>query len=387
MGNLKNSGWVCVAIFTASLWAGLADGQETAASQTRLGNKGFGIQVSKPSPPEEVKKPDPNEAKAEDLRKSVGEGHAAAMIDLASMLEQGVLSSGVDLSGAYDLYEKAAARGDAVGLEKVCIAYLFGQGRPLNTEKAMNYCYSLPKTNAVALFSVGYDYDKGLTGPKDEKMALAFYADAAKKGSGDAMNMIGLKAELVDPRGARRWLSQSVVAGSTVGMDNLAALLESGKAGQADSEEIYWLYVNAARGGNAHSLKWAANLPPDANPLPVVTGWDTKGNTVLTKVVTDGFGSHPLVFNLEILSNTLTTYFPRKAAEYHTDGEAKIYCYIDSAFHFDTCLCASEYPLGYGFGPVLMALFNGDFDVKPEDMEGHPTARTIAALTIRWKIN
>ncbi len=327
-------------------------------------------------------------AEIQKIERNAREGDLAAIFDLASLYEQGAVGDGkVNFDDAFKLYEKAAGRADLRSRERLCLAYLTGEGRPADIAKAMGYCNKLPDDDAVALFSAGYDYDHGISGPKDEKTAVAFYAQAVKKGSGDAMGAVGAKALAAgNPAGARKWFRQGVVNGSGDAMAHLAALLDSGQGGAADPDEARWLYANAGRRGNSVANAWLDSHGDD-KALPHVNL--TTANTSLISEVTKNADGTTIdkPFNVWALGKDLTKYFPARAMADQVTGTVIVQCYIDGNHQLDVCLSKFEYPVGYDYGPIILALFNGQLKAADTDTQGAPTAHATATFVFRWLLN
>ncbi len=369
----------CVAFLGLALLSAAAG---ASAQATVWPYDGTGSQTDKPSdnPP-----PD-NSASIAKLRKAADGGDNEARVNLGSVLEQAYPVGTPDLAGALALYEKAADEYNRYGRERMCVAYLLGEGRPVNLAKAMSYCSKLPDTDPVGLFSAGYEYDHGIGGPKDVDTAIAFYSQAIKAGSGEAMDAIGEKAmDASNPSGARRWFRQAVVAGSADGMAHLAALLESGQGGAVDADEAGWLYVNAARRGNADAARWVA-AHPDWRPLQRVQVADGK-TSLISQTITDDKGTRTIPFDIAALAKAMADYYPPNAAAMRLDASVSIHCYIDGGNRIDVCLPENEYPVGYGFGPLVLALYNGDLSVPATNTSGETTANKVAVFTYHWTVD
>ncbi len=321
-------------------------------------------------------------------RRLAAKGNAAAMANAASLLEQGNETDAPDLDKAYDFYERAADLNDPLGREKACLAYLLGEGRPVNPAKAMGYCNKLDDKDAAGLFSAGFDYDHGLSGPRDEKTALTFYAQAIKQGSGEAMDAIGQKALAAgNLTGARLWFRQATVAGSADGMAHLAAMTVMGQGGDPDAAEAYWLYVNAARRGNADAIRWVAALPPTVQPLDRVVLVRAK-QSLMTETVVDKAGvSHVQPFDVLKVFGNVTDYLPPEVMQQRISGRVQIHCYIDGKNQVDACITEQEFPVGHGYGPIMATLFNGRIAVADRDVDGHPTAHGVMVLSFAWNMN
>ncbi len=321
------------------------------------------------------------------LRKSAASGDADNMAALGAILEYGYGTTGLDRAGAFDLYEKAADKGSGIGRQKMCVAYLLGEGRPVNISKGMGYCNLLSTKDPAALFGGGYDYANGISGPKDEGLAMAAYIQAGKLGNGEAMDAIGRKVvELGKPDVARKWYRQGTILGAADAMDHLAAMFDSGEGGDVDKAGAYWLYVNAARRGNPHAAAWVAALPESTKPLERVNLYNAE-KAMIMETVTDTHGTHNRPFNLSTLGSSLSRYYPGAAIAGRIDGTVMLHCYIDGNHRMDICLVQNEYPVGYAFGPIMMVVFDKPLTVVDQDTDGRPTAHTVMPIIFNWSVN
>ncbi len=321
------------------------------------------------------------------LRKSAAHGDNEALVNLASALEQGYPPETPDIAAALQLYEKAADQNDRYGRERMCVAYLLGEGRPADMAKAMGYCNKLPDTDPAGLFSAAFDYDHGISGPKDTDGAMAFYTQAIKAGSGEAMDAIGEKALAAsNPSGARKWFRQAAAAGSADGMVHLAALLETGQGGDIDPDEAYWLYANADRRGNATATAWLAAQPAPHSPLDRVDITDGK-TSLISQTISDAQGTRTVPFDIYALGQAMANYYPPNAVAANMEASVEMHCYIDGGNKIDLCLLEREYPVGYGFGALVLALYNGNLSVPAVNAKGEPTARKVVAFNYHWSLS
>ncbi|MBW8880963.1 MAG: sel1 repeat family protein [Asticcacaulis sp.] len=328
-----------------------------------------------------------NDAMIADFRKHLGPGNAANLYNLGSLLQQGAGSGGVDLKQAYDLYEQAADAGEDRAQAMMCIAYLLGENRPYDLAKSMRYCNKLPDGHAVKTFAGAYDFDHALTGPADSDVALTNYIEAAKGGVPEAFDAIGsLMLKRPDKIAiARQWFRKAAMLGSADGMDHLAGMMTAGQGGPADDKEAAWLYVNAARRGNVHAQQWLAAQPQPPAPLPRVVLLMGK-NTMITETVNDDKGGYTHPFDpTKVTANG--DLFPMLALNNAISGSATIQCYIAADHHFDLCMIQHEYPIGYNFGPVLLAIYNRSLTAATEDNAGRSTANSVFLATFNWKLN
>ncbi len=333
-----------------------------------------------PTPPEAIA-----QAKAlrADLTRQADHGLVDSMIDLATLYEQGDASAEPDRAAALDLYEKAADKGDQIGREKMCVAYLLGEGRPRDPAKGMAFCGKLASNNAVLMFAGAYDYQMGLSGPKDEDTARSLYALATKGGSGEAADAMGqnLLAQ-GKPDLARPWFRRGVYLGSPDAMDHLAQMVAAGQGGPADADEAGWLYENAARRGNVH-----AQGQPKSAPLLTICMSDNGTEMAMTHTYSDKAGPHTESMGYKRLVSLLTQSFSSWVNEVTVEGSATIICHVAADHTLDACILEREYPQRAGYGQTLEAIFNGHISVADQDALGRPTAHRRLALAVNWKVS
>ncbi len=317
----------------------------------------------------------------QNVTKLAEKGNLNAIADLGALLEQGDVDGDIDRAAAFDLYERAADRGHKAARQKMCVAYLLGEGRPVNVAKGMPHCNALGAKDPAGLFGGGFDFEHGISGPADPDLAAAVYLEAGKLGSGEAMDALGRRAlELNLPDAARKWFRHAVFLGSVDAMDHLAAMAEAGQGGPADPQEAYWLYVNAARHGNAHAATWLAGQPVLPEPLDRVSPL-AHGKTLISEVVTDKEGTRSVPFDLWHSGSSLANYYPSPGV----NGSATIHCYINAAHEVDVCIRQREYPLGFGFGWLISALFDGKLVAADQDGNGRSTANTVFTVSLNWE--
>jgi glutathione S-transferase len=262
-------------------------------------------------------------------------------------------------------------------------AYLLGEGRPRDPVKGMAVCAELPHNNAVFMFAGAYDYQNGLSGPKDEDTARNLYALATKAGSGEAADAMGQyllaegKADM-----ARQWFRRGVYLGSPDAMDHLAQMVEAGQGGPADADEAGWLYEHAALRGNVH----AQGQPKSAHLLSACMA-DNGTEMAITHTYSDKSGPHTETVTLDRLISLLTRSFSTWVNEATIEGSATITCHIAADHTLDACILEREFPQRAGYGQTLEAVFNGHISVADQDALSRPTAHRRLALAVNWKVS
>ncbi len=327
-------------------------------------------------------------ADAEALRRDAakrasGNAPASDLLDYAAVLDQGDDFHAPEPAHALDYYEKAADLGDMIGRRRMAVAYILGEGRPIDLKKGFDYAVKLGGEDPAGLFSGGVDYERGITGPKDMDMAVAAYSAAAKAGSGEAADALGrMTLAQGKPEEARNWFRQGVYLGSADAMDHMAAMAEAGQGGAADKAESYWLYVNAARRNNTHAKAWVAALPPSAAPLPRATLFRNGKQMGLSR--TYGQPQHTESMDVTALARSFKGIRPTEAMVQRIDVTATVHCYVNADHKVDVCLVEQEFPLGYGLGQMLVQIYNGHITAADVDAAGRPTANTVFAVTLDW---
>lgn len=313
-------------------------------------------------------------------------GTADDVTEWAARLEQGDYYHAPDRVAALDLYEKAADRGNKVAQQKICIAYLLGEGRPVNVDKGLDYGAALGKRDPVGIFSAGFDYETGASGPKDMDRARAAYIEAGKHGSGDAMDALG-RLSLADgkPEAARHLFREGTYLGSADAMDHLASMVEKGEGGPMDAAEAYWLYVQAGLHGNAHAAAWVAALPVDTQPLNRAIMIKNKAYTRITRTWIDNGPRNTQTFTLVSFLQTLAQ-LPWLANSDNITGTVTMYCYVGADSVVDACVVSSETPPGYHFAAMVEWLFDSHLVLDAQDVAGQPTAHSVFAFTVNYVV-
>jgi TPR repeat protein len=317
------------------------------------------------------------------LKRKRNSTQSSDLFDLGSIYAQGSGGEAVNLERAYDLFEQASAKNEPRAQALLCINYLIGENRPANFAAAMRYCSKLKEKDPARMFASAYDYELGLSGPKDQAVALASHFDAAKLGNGESMNRLGVM--LRDMPGktevARAWFRQGAMQGSASAMHNLAQMVATGQGGSEDKALAAWLYTNAARRGHAASKAW---LAAQASPaiLPRVQLTDPK-QTLLTENVTKNGKTRIRPFSFAKAADM----YPPAAVVTDTEGTATIHCYVSVTYRVEMCLPVIEFPVGFDFSNIQQMVLRGEVSASPNDVFGRPTAQTIFPVTFLWLMN
>jgi len=309
--------------------------------------------------------------------------NSEAAMEFAALVEQGDFGILPDRAAALDIYEKAAAGGQRIARAKMCRAYLLGDGRPKDLVKAAPYCNSLGSEDATGLFWAAYDFENGVSGPKDEAQAMDLYAVSASSGSGDAAATLGRKAlSEGKPDSARAWFRRGAYLGSADAMDLLAQLLESGQGGPADAIEASWLYCNAATLGNAD-----AAAKTKARPDVPQMAYRTKDRSLeLVRTYTTEKGPRIEKLTVQSLTELLAKVYPGARDEHMSEASVHVECYVGADRKIDACVLQHEFPVGFGFGDQIKRAFDGRLQFPDKDLKGEPTAGHVFSMTFRWQI-
>lgn len=320
------------------------------------------------------------------LTQQVAAGKLYALVPLAGKLQYGNANHPADEAGALDLYQRAADAGNPVGLGKMCVAYLLGEGRPRDTTKGLAYCNALTDNSPSALFGKGYAAHEGIGEKADLVAATDMFTKAVAAGSGPAADILGRDALAAGkPDEARNWFRKGVYRESVDALGDLARMAEAGQGGGQDLAEAYWLYVNAARHGDAGAAAWVA-AHPDLAPLKRIVLEDGRSVMAITEVYTDRKGvQRTASLDGKAIEVDLIGYWPMRAAHDHAGGVAFIDCYVNAAHQIDVCWLRREDPPGYDFGHILEQFYEGQLTVADTDAVGEPTAQRVFVFGIEWE--
>ncbi len=321
----------------------------------------------------------------EKLTQAVAAGDIHALTPLAAKLEYGDAAHAPDEAGALDLYEKAADLGSAVGIGKIAVAYILGEGRPHDPSRGLALADKLTDDSPTALFARGYAAHEGVGETVDTAAATALLTKAVAAGSGPAADLLGRDALAAGKaEEARNWFRKGVYRESVDALDDMARLAESGQGGPLDATEAQWLYVKAARCGNAHARDWV-RVHWALKPVSSLILEKGKTDTAITATFTDAQGkSVQRPVSVAAVRVDFLGYYPHRAVAAHVAGYAAIDCYVDAAHKVDACWLRREDPPGYDFGRTIEQLYEGDLTVADTDAAGTPTAQHAFAMAIKW---
>lgn len=321
----------------------------------------------------------------EKLTQAVAAGDKKALTPLAAKLEYGDDTHKPDEAAALDLYEKAADLGSAVGIGKIGVAYILGEGRPHDPARGLALCDKLTDDSPTALFARGYAAHEGVGGKVDMATAADLLTKAVAAGSGPAADILGRDALAAGkPDEARNWFRKGAYRESVDALDDMARMAESGQGGPQDTVEAQWLYVKAAWRGNAHAGDWVAQHR-NLSPVPSLTLEKGKADTAITETFTDAKGkSTGSPVDISAVKVDFMNYYPKRARAAHIGGYAGIDCYVNAGHKVDACWLRREDPPGYEFGRTIEQLYEGDLTVADKDAAGAPTAQHTFAVGMKW---
>lgn len=303
------------------------------------------------------------------------------IFNLGTVYHQGLDGETVDHDRAYGYYEEAATKGDDRAIALLCVSYLIGDNRPSDYNTAMSHCLKLKETDPERIFAQAYDYELGVSGPADVEVAMMLYYDAAKAGSADAMNRLGLMFKSMPGKldVARSSFREGAIRGSAAAMYHLAQMAEKGDGGEQDTALAGWLYTHAARRGHKEAKAWLAAQP--SPPILRRARLFGKGKTAITEVVIkDGVKTRqPL--SLDKITDGL---YPKVAANAEIEGIARLDCYISRDHRVDVCLQTWNLPVGIPFSHNVLKTLRNEVMAETTDLDGRPTAQTVQVLTVNF---
>lgn len=154
----------------------------------------------------------------------------------------------------YDNYsmalEQQADQGDVRAISAVGLAYLTGDGAPLNANRAFYYFRKGAQLgDAWSAFLLGVCYESGQGVSPDMNMAIRLYVKAANRGIGAAMSRLGLYISSFTNSGNTEndWLAFELFraaahSGESWGMFYLGRCLCEGVGHEADwVKGVYWI--------------------------------------------------------------------------------------------------------------------------------------------------
>ena len=186
---------------------------------------------------------------------------------LAVLLYENGIGGAQDYVKAREWYEKAADKGNALGMTALGLLYQNGQGGPQDYVKARELLEeAADKGDANAMTNLGLLYQNGQGVPQDYVKAREWYEKAADKGDANAMTNLGLLYQNGQgvPQGygkAREWYEKAADKGNAFAMNNLGLLYENGQGVPQDYVEAREWYEKAADKGDANAKANLETLP------------------------------------------------------------------------------------------------------------------------------
>jgi TPR repeat protein len=192
--------------------------------------------------------------------KAAAAGEAGSMNNLGNLFLNG---QGVpkDVLEAREWYQKAAAAGAAVGMANLGRLYAQGNGVSKNYAEALKwYQKAVAAGDPIGMNGLGYLYEQGTGVPEDLTEARKWYEKAAALGEPNAMSNLGNLYR--DGRGvtknyteALKWYERAAAAGNANGMNNRGVLSFKGQGVPKDVSEARRWYEKAAAAGAAVAMR------------------------------------------------------------------------------------------------------------------------------------
>lgn len=182
-----------------------------------------------------------------------------------------------DSAKAAELFQKAAAQGDAQSQFFLGSLYAIGEGVPKSSTKAVElFGQSAAQGFAPAQYYLGAMYGKGEGVQKDDSKAVELYMQAASQGLAGAQFTLGVRYEYgegvpQDYIEAVKLYTLSAQQGDPDASYNLARLIEVGLGVTKDINIALDWYKEAARLGSKDAEDYLSTLerPQQAKPSPI----------------------------------------------------------------------------------------------------------------------
>ena len=179
---------------------------------------------------------------------------AAAKGDALGAYNAGLVyeADGENLTRALDWYRRAAEAGDEGGMYKVAQAYQLGRGVTADASLAVAWMKRAADAGSLeAMNDLGSYYSEGSGVPVDEARALMLYMHAARQGSAIAMANVAVayhngEGVPVDFASALSWYALSARHGNLTAYYRLGLMYEAGEGVKASPAEALRFYRAAA---------------------------------------------------------------------------------------------------------------------------------------------
>jgi TPR repeat protein len=192
---------------------------------------------------------------------------------LAVLLYENGIGGAQDYVKAREWYEKAADKGDALGMTALGLLYENGQGVPRDYVKARELLEkAAAKDGEYAMTALGLLYQNGQGGPQDY-VKVRELLEAADKGDANAMTNLGLlyqngRGVPQDYGKAREWYEKAADKGNAFAMTNLGLLYQNGRGAPQDYGKAREWYEKAADKGNAFAMNNLGLLYENGRGVP-----------------------------------------------------------------------------------------------------------------------
>jgi TPR repeat protein len=241
------------------------------------------------------------------FQKAAAQGDAFAYVRLASPYYYGNRGAAQNYAEAMSFYQKGVSAGDPTAVYYMGELYYYGKGVEKDRPKAMEwYLRAAGKGNLDAMSSIAYMYEYGQSVTKDLTKALQWYTKAAEKGYAQSMNEVGRfywlgRGVEANYELAMQWFTKAIAVGYVDAMRYMGNLYYDGSGVTKDRAKALEWYLKAAQKGNATAMYDAADLyysgKAGATDYPKAVEWyikaAEKGNLksmkALGKMYKDGY--------------------------------------------------------------------------------------------------
>jgi TPR repeat protein len=191
--------------------------------------------------------------------KAAAAGEAGSMTNLGILFLNG-LGVPKDFVEARKWYEKAAAAGAAVGMANLGSLYARGNGVPKDYAEALKwYKKAAAADDPTGMNGLGYLYEHGSGVPEDLTEARKWYEKGAAGGEPKAMTNLGILYR--DGRGVAKdygvalgWFEKAAAAGEPSGMNSLGGFYRDGRGVARNYDEARKWFEKAAAAGDPNGM-------------------------------------------------------------------------------------------------------------------------------------
>jgi TPR repeat protein len=170
-------------------------------------------------------------------------------------------SSSGDKATAVKSFQEAARKGDPKGNLALGECYLLGIGVPRDEKLALERFREAAKTDLQAMNRLGDCLAHGIGGKTDYTEAAALFMKAFQAGNLEALANLGIlylngQGQPADPQQAAKLFEQGANKGNARCQSLLARCVEGGLGITKDIERAQSLYIQAAAAGDKFAAAW-----------------------------------------------------------------------------------------------------------------------------------